>query len=186
VLHSSLRTERLVLREWRDDDLPPFSAMNADPRVMEHFPSVLSREQSDAAAVRIRAHFAEHGYGLWAVEILGVTPFAGFVGLSSPGFESTFTPCVEIGWRLAREYQGHGFATEGARAALAYGFATALLDEIVSLTVSANAPSRRVMEKLGMHRDPADDFDHPLIPDGHPLRRHVLYRVRRDEWTALR
>jgi RimJ/RimL family protein N-acetyltransferase len=113
VLHSSLRTERLVLREWRDDDLPPFSAMNADPRVMEHFPSVLSREQSDAAAARIRTHFAEHGYGLWAVEILGVTPFAGFVGLSSPGFESTFTPCIEVGWRLAREYQGRGFATEG-------------------------------------------------------------------------
>jgi RimJ/RimL family protein N-acetyltransferase len=186
VLHSSLRTERLVLREWRDGDLLPFSAVNADPRVMEHFPSVLSREQSDAAAARIRAHFAEYGYGPWAVEIPGVTPFAGFVGLSSPGFESTFTPCVEVGWRLAREYQGRGFAAEGARAALAYGFATALLDQIVSMTVSANAPSRRVMEKLGMHRDPAEDFDHPLLPDGHPLRRHVLYRVRRDEWRALR
>ena len=128
-----------MLREWRDDDLPPFSAMNADPRVMEHFPSVLSREQSDAAAARIRAHIAKHGYGLWAVEILGVTPFAGFVGLSSPGFESTFTPCVEVGWRLAREYQGRGFATEGARAALSYGFATAQLDEIVSLVAPLTA-----------------------------------------------
>lgn len=184
--HSSLRAERLVLREWRDDDLPAFAAMNADPRLMQHFPSVLTPEQSDAAAACIRTHFAEHGYGLWAVEIPGVIPFAGFVGLSRPRFESTFTPCVEVGWRLAREYQGRGFATEGARAALAYGFATALLDEVVSMTVSANAASLRVMEKLGMHRDPAEDFDHPLVPDGHPLRRHVLYRVRRDEWTARR
>jgi ribosomal-protein-alanine N-acetyltransferase len=182
-MRSCLRTERLVLREWRDEDLAPFAAMNADASVMEHFPSVLTRAESDATVARIRAHFAEHGYGPWAVEIPGVAPFVGFVGLSSPRFESTFTPCVEVGWRLAREHQGRGFATEGARAAIAHGFATALLDEIVSMTVSANAPSRRVMEKLGMHRDPTEDFDHPLIPDGHPLRRHVLYRVRRDEWT---
>jgi RimJ/RimL family protein N-acetyltransferase len=152
--------------------------MNADPRVMEHFPNVLSRVESDATMARIEAHVEKHGYAQWAVEIIGVAPFAGFVGLSIPRFEAHFTPCVEIGWRLAAEYWGRGFATEGALAALAFGFETLGLDEIVSFTVPANVRSRRVMERLGMTYDPIDDFDHPLLAEGNPLRRHVLYRLR--------
>jgi RimJ/RimL family protein N-acetyltransferase len=173
-----LRTERLLLRAWRDTDRPAFAAMNADPRVMEHFPAVMSREESDAAADRIEAHFARHGFGLWAVEIPGVAEFAGFVGLCCPRFHAHFTPCVEIGWRLAAEHWGHGYATEGARAAMAYGFETLRLSEIVSFTVPQNVRSRRVMEKLGMTHDAGGDFDHPLLPPGHRLCRHVLYRIR--------
>ena len=179
-------TPRLVLRRWRTTDRDPFAALNADPRVMEHFPKTLTREESDAAADRIAAHFNEHGYGSWAVEIPGVTEFAGFVGLVHPRFEAHFTPCVEIGWRLAAEYWGQGYATEAARAAVAYGFNSLQLDQIVSFTVPANLNSRRVMEKLGMSRDPADDFDHPLLPEGHALRRHVLYRLAREAWLHLR
>jgi RimJ/RimL family protein N-acetyltransferase len=153
--------------------------MNADPRVAEFLPTPLSREASDAMVARVEAHFDQHGFGLWAVEIPGVTPFAGFAGLSTPRFEAPFQPCVEVGWRLAAEYWGRGYATEGARAALNHGFETLGLGEIVSFTVPANTRSRRVMEKLGMTYDPRDDFDHPLLPEGHPLRRHVLYRIRR-------
>jgi RimJ/RimL family protein N-acetyltransferase len=178
-LPQEVRTERLLLRRWRDADRAPFAAMNADPHVMEHFPAVFSREESDARVERICAHFDRHGYGLWAVEIAEVAPFAGFIGLSVPSFEAHFTPCVEIGWRLAAEYWGRGYATEGARAALAFGFAELGLSEIVSFTVPANTRSRRVMERLGMTYDPGDDFDHPGVADGHPLKRHVLYRLRR-------
>jgi RimJ/RimL family protein N-acetyltransferase len=167
------------LRRWRNADRAPFAAMNADPRVMEHFPAVLSREESDERIERFRAHFDRHGYAQWAVEIPEVTPFAGFVGLSVPAFEAHFTPTVEVGWRLAAEYWGHGYATEGARAALEFGFTELKLSEIVSFTVPANVRSRRVMERLGMTHDPGDDFDHPGLADGHPLRRHVLYRIRR-------
>jgi RimJ/RimL family protein N-acetyltransferase len=174
-----LRTERLCLRRWRDADRAPFAAMNADPQVMEYLPAPLSREASDALAARIEAHFEERGFGLWAVEVLGDAPFVGFVGLSVPRFEAHFTPCVEIGWRLARTHWGSGFATEGARAVLAFGFETLGLAEIVSFTVPDNRRSRRVMEKLGMTHDPNDDFDHPLLPEGHRLRRHVLYRMTR-------
>jgi RimJ/RimL family protein N-acetyltransferase len=172
-----LRTERLLLRRWRPADLEPFAAMNADPQVMEHFPAPLSREESDAAAARIAAHFERHGFGLWAVEASSGAPFAGFIGLAIPRFEAHFTPCVEIGWRLAADHWGRGYATEGARAALAFGFESLRLEEIVSYTVPANLRSRRVMEKLGMTHDPSEDFDHPLLPEGHPLRRHVLYRM---------
>jgi RimJ/RimL family protein N-acetyltransferase len=146
---------------------------------MAHFPATLSREESDPLAARIEAHFDQHGFGLWAVEVPDVAPFAGFVGLSVPRFEAHFTPCVEIGWRLAAEHWGKGYATEGARAVLAFGFETLQLGEIVSFTTTGNLPSRRVMEKIGMTHDPADDFDHPASPAGHPLRRHVLYRVAR-------
>ena len=176
-----LRTARLVLREWRDDDLAPFAALNADPAVMEHFPASLTRAESDALAARIRAHLAERGFGLWAVELPGVAPFAGYVGLAVPTFEAHFTPCVEVGWRLAREHWGRGYATEGARAALAEGFGRHGLEEIVSITVPANRRSRAVMERLGMTHDPADDFDHPRVPEGSPLRRHVLYRLARPD-----
>ena len=175
----SLVTPRLLLRPWREADVAPFSALNADPRVMEFFPATLSRAESDAVAERIREGLAARGFGFWAVEVPGVTPFAGFVGLSVPRFEAHFTPCVEIGWRLAREHWGRGYATEGARAALDFGFGELGLAEVVAFTVPANARSRAVMEKLGMTHDPADDFDHPSVPEGHPLRRHVLYRVRR-------
>jgi RimJ/RimL family protein N-acetyltransferase len=174
-----LRTERLLLREWRDDDLEPFAALNADPEAMRHFPKLLTREESDERVRQIREHFERHGFGLWAVEIRNGTPFIGFVGLSTPRFEPPFTPFVEVGWRLARQSWGHGFATEGARAALAFGFERLGLPEIVSSTVPDNVRSRRVMERLGMTRDPADDFDHPLLAEGHPLRKHVLYRLRR-------
>jgi RimJ/RimL family protein N-acetyltransferase len=176
-LPRELPTERLLLRRWRATDREPFAAMNADPRVMEFFPSPLLRTESNALAERIEAHFEQNGFGLWAVEIAGVTPFAGFIGLNTPRFEAHFTPCIEIGWRLAAEFWGRGYATEGARAALAFGFETLRLDEIVAITVPANRRSRRVMEKLGMTYDAGGDFDHPLMPDGHPLRRHVLYKI---------
>jgi RimJ/RimL family protein N-acetyltransferase len=169
------------LRAWRDEDLAPFAALNADPLVMEYFPATLSRAESDALAARVRNEMAERGFGLWAVEAPGVAPFVGFTGLAVPRFDAHFTPCVEIGWRLAREHWGRGFAPEAARAALAHGFERLRLDEIVSFTAVANARSRRVMEKLGMTHDPSDDFDHPSLVVGHPLRRHVLYRIRRGD-----
>jgi RimJ/RimL family protein N-acetyltransferase len=175
-LPRELRTDRLVLRRWQSGDRAPFAATNADPQVMEHFRGVLSREESDTLAAHIDAHFDQHGFGLWAVQIPQVSSFAGFVGLSVPGFEAHFTPCVEIGWRLAAEHWGCGYATEGARAVLAFGFETLGLGEIVSFTVPANLRSRRVMEKIGMAHSPIDDFDHPALPDGHRLRRHILYR----------
>lgn len=166
---SEVHTERLLLRAWRPEDREPFAAMNADPLVREHFRSSLSRAESDA-----EAEFAAESYGCWAVEIPGVTSFAGYVGLSRPMFEASFTPCVEIGWRLAKEHWGRGYATEGARAALAFGFEHLGLKEIVSFTVPVNRRSIRVMEKIGMTF--SEEFDHPKIAVGHPLRRHVLYR----------
>jgi len=148
---------------------------------MEYFPAVLPREESDALAERIDSHFEQYGFGLWAIEIADVTPFAGFIGLSVPRFESHFTPCVEIGWRVAAEYWSCGYATEGARVVLAFGFEQLRLTEIVSFTAPSNLRSRRVMERLGMTCNPADDFDYPGLPEGHPLRRHVLYRIGRPE-----
>lgn len=172
-----LRTGRLILREWQPADLEPFAALNADPRVAEFLPAPLSRFESDALAARIAAGFAQEGFGPWAVEIPGVAPFAGFIGLSVPRFRAAFTPCVEIGWRLAAEHWGRGYASEGARAVLAQGFGPLRLAEILSFTVPANLRSRRVMERIGMARDAAADFEHPALPPGHPLRRHVLYRI---------
>jgi RimJ/RimL family protein N-acetyltransferase len=173
----TVRTSRLILRRWRDEDLAPYAALNADPRVMEHFPAVLSREESDAQAARIRKHWDDHGFGLWAVEVAGGASFVGFIGLQHVSFEAPFTPAVEVGWRLAVDAWGHGYATEGARAALEYGFGALGLREIVSMTVSSNDRSWRVMERLGMKRAHGEDFDHPRVPEGHPLRRHILYRV---------
>jgi RimJ/RimL family protein N-acetyltransferase len=141
----------------------------------------MTPEQSVAHVQRIGEHFDEHGFGLWAVEVVDGAAFVGFVGLAVPAFEAPFTPCVEIGWRLARDAWGHGYATEAAHAALDYAFGPAALDEVVSFTTVTNAPSRAVMERLGMHRDPADDFDHPNLDAGHPLRPHVLYRIRAGE-----
>ncbi|MEO3432454.1 GNAT family N-acetyltransferase [Inquilinus sp. CAU 1745] len=172
-----LETKRLRLRAWRAEDLEPFAALNADPEVMEHFPATLDRVESDTLAAGIQAHFAERGFGLWAVEAPGAVPFAGFVGLSVPRRTLPFTPCVEVGWRLARHCWGRGYATEAAQAALSFGFGTLGLEEIVSFTAAGNLRSRRVMERLGMSRDETDDFDHPALPEGHRLRRHVLYRL---------
>jgi RimJ/RimL family protein N-acetyltransferase len=177
-----IRTERLLLREWRDSDRAPYAALNADPEVVEHLGGALDRAASDAMIERIVARWAADGHGLWAVERLDDGTFIGFVGLAAPAFEASFTPCVEVGWRLARAAWGHGFATEAAREALRFGFETLGLDEIVSFTVPANGRSRAVMERLGMIRDPADDFDHPNRPPGDPLRRHVLYRLSRERW----
>jgi RimJ/RimL family protein N-acetyltransferase len=151
--------------------------MNADPAVMEFFLKPLDRAESDATAARIRDHFACRGFGPWAVEVPGVAEFIGFVGLSVPTFQAHFTPCVEIGWRLARDHWGRGYATEAARAALEFGFGQLALGEIVSFTTALNLRSQRVMQRIGMTRSPADDFDHPAVPEGHPLRRHVLYRA---------
>ena len=173
----SLNTPRLTLRGWRESDLEPFAALNADPRVLEFLPRALSRDESDALVAHIQGVFSQHGFGWWAVEVRDSGDFAGFVGLNVPRFDAPFTPCVEIGWRLAPEHWGHGYASEGARAALDFGFGPAGLSEIVSFTVPENLRSRAVMERLGMLRDPAEDFDHPGLPDGHRLRRHVLYRL---------
>lgn len=174
---TELLTDRLRLRRWVAADREPFAALNADPLVMEHFVATLSRAESDALADRIEAKFERQGFGLWAVEVPGVVPFAGFIGLSVPSFEAPFTPCVEIGWRLAREQWNQGFATEGASAALDYAFGSLRLAEVVAFTAIGNVRSRRVMQKIGMRYDPAGDFDHPLIAAGHPVRRHVLYRI---------
>jgi RimJ/RimL family protein N-acetyltransferase len=182
----SVETERLLLREWRDADRDPFASMNADLRVMEHFPKRLTPEESDAFVERMAERWAADGFGLWAVERRSDGRFLGFTGLAAPTFEAHFTPCVEIGWRFAVEAWGQGYATESAQAALRFGFEVLDLAEIVSFTVPANTRSRAVMERLGMTRDPADDFDHPRLPDGHPLRRHVTYRLRRDRWLEPR
>lgn len=180
-----LQTERLRLRAWRSEDLAAFAELNADEQVTEHLLGPLTRAQSDALAGRITEHLHREGFGLWAVEAPGVAAFVGMVGLSIPSYAAPFTPCVEVGWRLARAYWGCGFATEAARAALTFGFDTAGLSEIVALTVPGNTRSRAVMARLGMTRTASDDFDHPLVPAGHRLERHVLYRLSRDAWTAM-
>ena len=177
-----IRTPRLALRQWTDADIEPFGAMNADPRVMEHFPSMPTREQTAEMVRILRGRIAERGWGLWAVEVPGVADYIGFVGLAAHRFEAHFTPCVEVGWRLAFDHWGKGYATEAARAALEFGFTRAEFQEIVSFTVPANLRSQAVMKRIGMRRDVADDFDHPNIPQGHPLRRHVLYRLQRGRW----
>jgi RimJ/RimL family protein N-acetyltransferase len=176
-----IETRRLFLRRWRESDREPFARMNADPRVMEFYPILISRQDSDATMDRIAAHFEQHGYGMCAAELRDSGAFAGYIGLSITAIETHFTPCVEIAWSLAPEFWGRGLATEGAAAALSYGFETLKLNEIVSFTAPANVRSRRVMEKIGMRYDPEGDFDHPQLPEGHPLRRHVLYRLTRAE-----
>jgi RimJ/RimL family protein N-acetyltransferase len=174
-----LRTARLLIRDWRDDDVDACAAMNADPRVMEFFPSVLTPEQNAAAHERNRERIARLGYGFWPVEVIGGTPFIGMCGLLPAEFKAHFTPAVEIGWRLVAEHWGRGYATEAARAVLAHAFEQLAMQEIVSFTTVGNVRSRRVMEKLGMRRSPDDDFLHPSVPEGNPLQPHVLYRLRR-------
>lgn len=183
---NDIATSRLILRAWRDDDLPEFAAMNADPEVMKYYPRTYNRVESDGLVARVRDHIAQHGFGFWAVEAPGVAPFVGFTGLWTAEFEAPFTPCVEIGWRLARRFWSRGYATEAALASLDFGFEALGLDEIVSFAVAANDPSRRVMEHIGMTRDMAGDFDHPAMPVGDPRRGHVLYRLSRADWTRSR
>jgi RimJ/RimL family protein N-acetyltransferase len=200
-----LSTERLILREWRDEDLAAFAWLNDDPAVMEFMPRRLNRDESDAFAARIRTDMERRGWGLWAVEVRGpasgavvtevaaapvspeagaptaitAAPFIGYVGLSVPSFDAHFTPCVEIGWRLAKEHWGHGYASEAAAACLRFAFETLNLKQIVAFTVPLNRRSMRVMERIGMTRDRAGDFEHPRLAPGHPLRSHVLYRINR-------
>jgi ribosomal-protein-alanine N-acetyltransferase len=179
-----IETPRLILRPWRDSDLAAFAEQNADPVVMRFLMRVLTREESDAYAASEVQHFAETGYGKWAVEAPGVAPFIGAVGLTRVKYEASFTPAVEAAWRLNRRYWGQGYATEAAQAAIEDGFTRAGLKEIVAITTFSNTSSMRVMEKLGMTR--TIEFDHPLVPEGHALRRHILYRLSRETWTRLR
>jgi RimJ/RimL family protein N-acetyltransferase len=174
---SQLRTARLLLRGWRETDHAPFAALNGDPMVMEYFPERLTRAESDELIARIEAGFATRGYGLWALEVRATGEFVGFTGLAVPSFDAHFTPAVEVGWRLARSAWGKGYATEAGVAAIAFGFADAGLDEIVSFTSAANVRSRAVMQRIGMTHDPADDFDHPELDEADPLCPHVLYRI---------
>jgi RimJ/RimL family protein N-acetyltransferase len=174
-------TSRLVLRQWEERDRAPFAELNADPLVMEHFPTVLTQDQSDRLMDRCAEKLQCDGHGLWAVEVRASGHFIGFVGLSAPAWEAQFTPCTEIGWRLARSGWGQGYATEAANAVLATAFGPLRLDEMVSFTTTDNLRSRQVMQRVGMMRDASEDFDHPRVPDG-PLRRHVLYRLSRADW----
>ena len=180
----TIETERLRLRAFRDGDREPFAELNADREVMELFPAVLSRRESDAFLDRILRRWDEDGHGLWAIERKADAAFLGFAGLATHRFEAHFTPAVEVGWRLAREAWGNGYATEAGSASLRFGFETLDLTEIVSFTTVSNERSRRVMERLGMTRDPADDFDHPNLPAGHPIRPHVLYRLNKGRWLS--
>jgi ribosomal-protein-alanine N-acetyltransferase len=179
-----LETKRLRLRRWRTDDLRPFAALNSDPVVMEHFPSMgITTEETGKMIAHFEYHFEEHGFGLWAVEIKWARSFIGFCGLAVPGFAAPFMPAVEIGWRFAKEHWGSGYATEAARAAMDFGFDEAELDEIVSFTIPANTRSVSVMERLGMTHNTVDDFDHPRFPDDERIRHHVLYRITPEKWA---
>ena len=172
-----MQTARLRLRRWIGADHEPFAALNADPAVMEYFPDLLTRQQSDTLIEAIESGFEQRGFGLWAVEVRATEAFIGFTGLNEPSLEAHFTPAVEVGWRLARAAWGEGYATEAATASLAFGFKQIGLDQIVSFTSAENLRSRAVMERIGMTRNPDDDFEHPDLPEAHPLKRHVLYRI---------
>jgi len=171
---TEFRTERLLLRRWREADRDPFAAMNADPVVMEHLQGLMTRDRSDAFIDRIEARWDASGWGLWAVEVPGVAPFIGFTGLARPSFMPAE---IEVGWRLARAHWGAGYATEAARAAVDYAFSTLALPALISMTIPANVRSQHVMAKLGFVRDPDADFEHPSVPAGHPMRPHWLFRL---------
>lgn len=177
-----LETDRLLLRTWRDEDRAPFAELCGDPEVMRFFPATLNRTQSDASIDSWQTQFAERGWGIWAVEIKASARFIGFVGLSIPKRALPFTPCVEVGWRLAASAWGHGYATEAALRALAFAFDDLRLEEVVSFTALLNARSIAVMERIGMVNANAN-FEHPAVPEGHPLRPHCLYRITRDQWS---
>jgi ribosomal-protein-alanine N-acetyltransferase len=177
-----IETKRLRIRPWKDEDLSPFAQMNVDPRVRKFFPSLLSREESDAAVTRFQKHYEKCGFCFLATELRDTSEFIGFIGLQTMSFElpAISQPAVEIGWRLMPKVWNRGLATEGARAILQYAFTQLRLEEVVAITVPTNTPSRRVMEKLGMTYDPKDDFDNPRVADGHPFKCHVLYRIAKE------
>ncbi|MEW5251130.1 GNAT family N-acetyltransferase [Microbulbifer discodermiae] len=177
-------TERLQLRQWRAEDKPAFAAMNADPRVMEFFPAPLTRKESDASVDRGRSHIEKYGWGFWALELREIGEFLGFVGIKNVSDALPFAPAVEIGWRLAHPYWGKGYAVEAARASLEVAFAVLQLREVVSFTALQNIRSMRVMERLGMQRDP-QVFEHPQVPGESPLLRHCLYRLCADQWHRV-
>ncbi|HEX2525196.1 MAG TPA: GNAT family N-acetyltransferase [Geminicoccus sp.] len=181
---TSLRTKRLVMRPWREADRRGFRMLNADPEVMRYFPRPLSAERSDSIMEAWQDHIDRHGWGFWAVEQASDGAFVGAVGIANATFPAPFTPAVEIGWRLSRAYWHKGYAQEAASEAMRYGFDELQVDEIVAFTLPTNLPSRRVMERLGMRHDPADDFEHPSVEAGHPMRHHVLYRLARVDWRA--
>jgi RimJ/RimL family protein N-acetyltransferase len=181
---SELATPRLLLRQWRDAHLAPFAALNADPEVMQYMPRCLERPESDTLAGRYRERIGERGWDLWALERRDDGSFIGAVGLAVVTFPAPFTPCVELAWRLARAQWGQGFATEAAAAALRFAFGCLALREVLAFTVPENRRSRAVMRRLGMRHDPGGDFQHPRLPEGHPLRPHVLYRLRRADWEG--
>jgi RimJ/RimL family protein N-acetyltransferase len=180
-----LETERLLLRRWQEEDRQPFARMNSDPRVMEFMPALLSPGESDRLADRIEQHFVTHGFGLYAAQDKQGAQFMGFIGMSIPNFTAHFTPCVEVGWRLAAEFWGQGFATEGAAAVVDYAFESRNHDHKVGVTKPANIPTGPDKEKNGMTYSPSDDFDSPTLPEGHPGRRQVLYRLSKLEWTRV-
>ncbi|MES2951292.1 MAG: GNAT family N-acetyltransferase [Pseudomonadota bacterium] len=177
-----LRTPRVLLRQWKDSDIEAWAAMNADPLVRQYFPGVLSRADAQAETERIRAAITQRGWGLWALEVPGIHTFAGFVGLSLPGYEAPWMPAVEIGWRLMPGAWHQGYATEGAAAALHFAFTQLELPQVVAMSVPNNAPSHHVMDRIGMLRDAAADFDHPRVPADSPLRRHILHRITPEQW----
>ncbi len=179
-----LKTERLILRPWRESDLEAFAHINADPKVMEFFPNLLSRQQSDAYAEKIQRELAVRGYGFWAVEVPGIADFIGYVGLNYWNLDMPFAPCIDVGWRLGSEHWGSGYATEAAKVALRYGFEKLQFEEIVAMAAKENIRSHRVMERLGMECDPREDFEHPKLPQGHPLSLRVLYRLTRAKWAG--
>jgi RimJ/RimL family protein N-acetyltransferase len=179
-----LSTPRLLLRTWQPADLRGFAELNGDPQVMRHFPSVMSRAQSDAMARRMQAHFVTHGFGYWVLERHAQPGLLGVLGLQQVGFAAAFTPAVEIGWRIQRAHWRQGYALEAAQAVLAYAFSTLALAEVLAFTVPANWPSQALMQRLGLARNPAEDFAHPLLPVGHPLCRHWLYRLGREQWLG--
>lgn len=180
-----IKTERLIMRPWKEEDFDAFARLNADPRVMEFFPGVLTQEESDQFAKRICIAMKQQGWGLWAVSIPDVADFIGYIGLAPVNFVADFTPAVEVGWRLAYDFWNQGYATEGAQAAVKYGFENLHLNEIVSFTAIQNTRSQKVMKKIGMKHHPEEDFDHPKLAEGHWLSRHVLYRIKKHEWQQL-
>ena len=182
MMNPIIQTKRLILRQWREDDLEFFAEMNADPRVMEYFPAVKTFEESLQEYRAIVDHFEKYHYGWWAVSENNKSQFIGFIGLRYLEFPAAFTPKVEVAWRLRYDYWGKGYATEGAKASLRYGFERLHLPEIIPFTSQPNLRSKAVMERIGMHHSAKDDFDHPKLPEGHLLRRHVFYRIYYNEW----
>lgn len=179
----TIETERLILRQWQESDLAPFAQMNGDADVMRYFPYIMTPQESDAMVAGINQHWQRNRFGLFAVERKDTGRFIGMIGLDRPRFEAHFTPCFEIGWRLAPAHWQQGFATEGAKAVMRLAFQAMKLPRLVSFTAAQNMPSRGVMRSIGLRHDPKDDFDHPKLAPGHPLRAHVLYQLNREDYV---